>query len=89
MRLTTAMLVTCALIAAAHAALADDVRVVQRDKRFSATKVTVKSGDLTQKQADAIKSRVAGNSGQSCAGLRGIPGAGRLAGPGSVSRGRP
>ena len=46
MRLTTAMLVTCALIAAAHAALADDVRVAQRDKRFSATKVTVKSGDL-------------------------------------------
>jgi len=46
MRLTTAMLVTCALIAAAHAALADDVRVVQRDKRFSAAKVTVKSGDL-------------------------------------------
>jgi len=46
MRLTTAMLVTCALITAAHAALADDVRVVQRDKRFSATRLVVKTGDL-------------------------------------------
>jgi len=46
MRLTTAMLVTCALIAAAHAALADDVRVVQRDKRFSTARLAVKTGDL-------------------------------------------
>ena len=46
MRVTAAIILTCALIAAAHAALADDVRIAQKDKRFSATKVTVKTGDL-------------------------------------------
>jgi plastocyanin len=46
MKVATAMLVTCALIVAAHAVLANDVRVVQRDKRFSAARLAVKSGDL-------------------------------------------
>jgi len=42
----------------------------------------VKNGDLTQKQADAIKSRLSG-SGQSCArGIRAVPGIGKLPGPG-------
>ena len=47
MRLTTAVLATCVLLGAvAHAAVAEDVRIEQRDKRFSATRLTVKTGDL-------------------------------------------
>lgn len=44
----------------------------------------VKNGDMTQKQADAIKSKLSGNANANgaCTGLRGVPGAGRLAGPG-------
>jgi plastocyanin len=46
LRLTAAILVTGALIATAHAALAGDLRIVQKDKRFSATKASIKTGDL-------------------------------------------
>ena len=42
----------------------------------------VKNGDLTQQQADAIKSRL-GSSGSTCAGL---PGLGRRGGPGILPR---
>jgi len=38
----------------------------------------VKNGDLTQNQANAIKSRVAGSGGQTCAGgIKAVPGIGR------------
>ena len=49
----------------------------------------VKNGDLTQSQANAMKSRLSGNSNQACAGgIKGLPGIGRggFDGPGDLGR---
>ncbi|HKB41543.1 MAG TPA: plastocyanin/azurin family copper-binding protein [Gemmataceae bacterium] len=46
MRVTGAIVVIGLLVLAAHAALAEEQRVLQKDKRFSKTALSVKTGDL-------------------------------------------
>lgn len=46
MRVTAVIVATFGLILAAHAALAEDLRVSQKDKQFSVSTLTLKTGDL-------------------------------------------